>query len=145
MRGDAGGRDLEDPQHAVATVGKLHSHGIAGASAQQGPADRGSRRDLMASGVMPAPSDQHELGDLTRIVDRAHRTPKRSATIKHGIDDGRGPHELLETRDPGPIDGDLLQHGQHVVVVGRTPRPACVAQSARKLLAMANCAARLAP
>jgi hypothetical protein len=92
----------------------------------------------MARGVMPATSDQHELGDLTRIVDRSHRTPKRSATIKHALGDGRGHYELLETRNPGPIDGDLLQHGQHVVVVDRTPRRPCVAQSARKLLAMGS-------
>ena len=64
-RGDAGGQNLKDPQYALASVGKLHSHGFSGASAEQGATDRGSGRDLMASCVITAPPDEHELGHLT--------------------------------------------------------------------------------
>ena len=62
LRGDACGQNLKDPQRAMASVGKLHSHGIPGASPEQGAANRGSGRDLMASCVITAPPDEHELG-----------------------------------------------------------------------------------
>ena len=62
LRRNARGQNLDDPQRAVATVGKLDLHGIPGASAEKGAADRGSGRNLMASGIMAAPPDEHELG-----------------------------------------------------------------------------------